>query len=285
MLENILQVFDNSEYGQIRFILIDNKPYAVGVDIAKALGYSNPSKAVIQHCKAITKTGIPSNSGTQITNVIPQGDILRLAAKCKIAGADKFESWIFDEVLPTILNTGSYDKLEESILSIEDEGEKELSLGLYSIQKALKNNPNDITLSLLEKQKYLELEQYTSNKRLNEIEDNVANIKNLIELKPNENWKKETNEILNAIGFQIKDYKEARTIAYDLLRERTHCNLNIRVINLKNRLKAQGYSTSQLNNISKLDIIERDEKLKLIYIQIVREMAIKYEINLNKSIS
>ncbi|GHU24952.1 hypothetical protein FACS189472_18050 [Alphaproteobacteria bacterium] len=57
---NNLKVFDNAEFGNIRAIEIDGKPHAVGVDVARALDYANPSKAIIDHCKGITKLGIPS---------------------------------------------------------------------------------------------------------------------------------------------------------------------------------------------------------------------------------
>ena len=73
-MNNQLQIFTNEEFGEIRMVEVNGKPYAVGVDIARALEYSNPSKAVIQHCKGITKLGIPSEGGIQETNVIPEGD-------------------------------------------------------------------------------------------------------------------------------------------------------------------------------------------------------------------
>lgn len=113
---NELQIFNNAEFGNIRMVEIDGKPYAVGVDVARALEYSSPSKAVIDHCKGITKLGIPSKGGVQETNVITEGDIVRLITKAADqsknetirAKAEKFESWIFDEVIPQVLHTGQY---------------------------------------------------------------------------------------------------------------------------------------------------------------------------------
>lgn len=55
-----LQIFKNPDFGQIRAVEIDGKPYVVGVDVTRALEYANPSKAVIDHCKGITKLEIPS---------------------------------------------------------------------------------------------------------------------------------------------------------------------------------------------------------------------------------
>jgi prophage antirepressor-like protein len=113
---NELQIFKNKEFGDIRVIEIDGKPYAVGVDVARALDYASPSKAVIDHCKGITKLGIPSGGGIQETNVVPEGDIYRLVIKAADqsrnadirAKAERFERWIFDEVLPSIRKVGMY---------------------------------------------------------------------------------------------------------------------------------------------------------------------------------
>ncbi|MFR1831845.1 MAG: Bro-N domain-containing protein [Lachnospiraceae bacterium] len=95
-------------FGEIRTVVIDGKIYFVGIDIAKALGYSNPSKAVIQHCKGVTKLGIPSKGGKQETNCIPEGDLYRLVTHSELPSAERFESWVFDEVLPAIRKTGNY---------------------------------------------------------------------------------------------------------------------------------------------------------------------------------
>lgn len=113
---NEIQIFENNEFGKVRMVLVNGKPHAVGVDIARALEYAKPSQAVIDHCKGIRKLGIPSKGGMQETNVIPQGDIVRLVVKAAEqsrnevikAKAEKFESWIFDDVIPTILETGQY---------------------------------------------------------------------------------------------------------------------------------------------------------------------------------
>ena len=103
-----LQIFKSPEFGQVRTVEIDGKIYFVASDIAKALGYTNTSKAINDHCKGVTKRYIPTNGGNQEMNIIPEGDIYRLAAKSELPGAEKFESWIFDEVLPTIRKHGMY---------------------------------------------------------------------------------------------------------------------------------------------------------------------------------
>ena len=107
---NELQIFNSGEFGEIRTIEIDGKPYFVGTDVAKALGYSNPRKAILDHCKGVTKRDTPTSSGVQSMSYINEGDLYRLIMKSKLPSAEKFESWVMDEVLPTIRKTGSYRK-------------------------------------------------------------------------------------------------------------------------------------------------------------------------------
>ena len=107
---NELQIFNSGEFGEIRTIEIDGKPYFVGTDVAKALGYSNPRKAILDHCKGVTKRDTPTSSGVQLMSYINEGDLYRLIMKSKLPSAEKFEAWVMDEVLPTIRKTGSYQK-------------------------------------------------------------------------------------------------------------------------------------------------------------------------------
>lgn len=107
---NELQIFNSGEFGEIRTIEIDGKPYFVGTDVAKALGYNNPRDAVSRHCKGVVKHDTPTSSGIQSMSYINEGDLYRLIMKSKLPSAEKFESWVMDEVLPTIRKTGSYRK-------------------------------------------------------------------------------------------------------------------------------------------------------------------------------
>lgn len=107
---NELQIFNSGEFGEIRTIEIDGKPYFVGTDVAKALGYNNPRDAVSRHCKGVVKRDTPTSSGIQSMSYINEGDLYRLIMKSKLPSAEKFESWVMDEVLPTIRKTGSYQK-------------------------------------------------------------------------------------------------------------------------------------------------------------------------------
>lgn len=105
---NELMIFKNEEFGQIRTVEIDGKPYFVGKDIANSLGYSNPRDAISRHCKGVVKHDSFKEGGQNIS-LIPEGDMYRLITHSKLESAERFESWVFDEVLPTLRKTGSYE--------------------------------------------------------------------------------------------------------------------------------------------------------------------------------
>ena len=118
---NELMIFNNPEFGEIRTIEEDGKVLFCGSDVAKALGYKNPTKAIADHCKGTVERRTNDSLGRQQTmKFIPKGDVFRLAAKSELPGADRFESWIFDEVLPSIRKHGAYltpETLEAAILN------------------------------------------------------------------------------------------------------------------------------------------------------------------------
>lgn len=109
----MLMIFENGEFGKIRTLEVAGKPYFVAKDIATALGYTNPNKAVRDHCKGVNETFLPSKGGNQKTKIIPEGDMYRLIIHSKLPNAEKFESWVFDEVLPQIRKTGGYIPIDE----------------------------------------------------------------------------------------------------------------------------------------------------------------------------
>lgn len=109
-MENKIQVFNNEEFGKVRTLNEGGKIYFVASDIAKRLGYTNLSKAVNDHCRWVTKRYIPhpQGNGSLEVNIIPEGDVYRLITHSKLPTAERFEKWVFDEVLPSIRKTGGY---------------------------------------------------------------------------------------------------------------------------------------------------------------------------------
>lgn len=84
------------------------------IEIEKALGYTNPSKATNDHCKkAKMLWGNDLLGRRQEFKVIPEGDMYRLVTHSKLESAERFESWVFDDVLPSIRKTGGYIPVKE----------------------------------------------------------------------------------------------------------------------------------------------------------------------------
>lgn len=100
--------FQNAEFGTVRTAEIEGKIYFCGSDVATCLGYKLARKAILDHCKGVLKWNTLTKGGNQLLSYIPEGDVYRLIAHSKLESAQKFESWVFDEVLPTIRKTGSY---------------------------------------------------------------------------------------------------------------------------------------------------------------------------------
>jgi len=127
---NEFQIF-TGELGKFRMVTIDGKDYFVAKDIANSLGYSNPRDAISRHCKGVVKHDSFKDGGNMIS-LIPEGDVYRLVARSKLPEADKFESWIFDDVIPSIRQNGAY-------VSPDITPQQEEKLDKYSTNKKIKN--------------------------------------------------------------------------------------------------------------------------------------------------
>ena len=103
-----IQIFKNEEFGDVRTLEIEGKPFFCGSDVAKALGYARPNDAISAHCRATVKWSTPISGKMQDVNYIPEGDLYRLIVSSKLPTAEKFEHWVFDEVLPSIRKHGLY---------------------------------------------------------------------------------------------------------------------------------------------------------------------------------
>lgn len=145
---NGLQIFENSEFGEIRMTEIDGKPYFVATDVATALGYATPRDAVLRHCKGVVKRDTPTSSGAQSMSYINEGDLYRLIMKSKLPSAEKFESWVMDEVLPSIRKTGSYNKPMTTAEKIQllAQGNDELNERVDHVEEKINSLEQDMPL-------------------------------------------------------------------------------------------------------------------------------------------
>ena len=120
---NDIQRFTSNEFGTIRTVEQDGKVLFCGKDVATALGYSNTKDALAKHCKGVAnRYPLKTDGGTQQFRFITEGDLYRLIASSKLPSAQRFESWVFDEVLPSIRRQGGYmaareDETPEEIMA------------------------------------------------------------------------------------------------------------------------------------------------------------------------
>lgn len=122
---NEVKLYEDERFGNIRILEENGKVLFCGKDIAEALGYSNPRDALNRHCRGVVKRdgvsfttnqhGVTSEQTIEMS-YIPEGDVYRLIASSRLPQAQEFETWIFDDVLPSIRKHGAYiapDTLEK----------------------------------------------------------------------------------------------------------------------------------------------------------------------------
>lgn len=119
---NEIQIFNNTEFGEIRTVEIDNEVWFVGKDIAETLGYTNPSKALNDHVDIEDKLNNEtlSSLGQRGGWLINESGVYALVFNSKLPKAKEFKKWVTHEVLPSIRKHGAYmtpQKIEEVLLN------------------------------------------------------------------------------------------------------------------------------------------------------------------------
>lgn len=134
-----LQIFKNKEFGEVRTVTIDNEPWFVGKDVAEALGYTNPQKAVRDHVleedRGMNEMDTPS--GRQNLAVINESGLYALIFGSKLDSAKRFKHWVTSEVLPAIRKTGGYQMQAP-------QGKELLALAVLEAQKTIEEQTAQI---------------------------------------------------------------------------------------------------------------------------------------------
>lgn len=154
---NELQIFNSEEFGDIRTVTIENEPWFVGKDVATALGYSNPQKAVRDHIseedRGVNEMDTPS--GRQNLAVINESGLYALIFGSKLESAKRFKHWVTSEVLPAIRKTGAYQKpmTTDQKIQLLAQGNVELTEKIEKVNDDLQEFKKDMPLLALECQK------------------------------------------------------------------------------------------------------------------------------------
>lgn len=152
MKANEVQIFNNPEFGSIRALLIENEPWWIGKEIAKALGYGNTRDALAKHVDAEDK-GVANRDtlgGMQSLTIINESGLYSLILSSKLPTAKKFKRWITSEVLPALRKSGKYEiKAEDP----EPAEQRQLTVDDYiraaSIIAGCRNERMPIVIALL----------------------------------------------------------------------------------------------------------------------------------------
>lgn len=136
---NDIKIFENPEFGKVRTVEMDGKPYFVGKDVAEALGYAEPrsavSKKVDSDDRGVAKMETPS--GVQEVTVINESGLYSLILSSKLESAKRFKHWVTSEVLPSIRQTGGYQMTMP-------QGKELLALAVLEAQKTIEAQNKDI---------------------------------------------------------------------------------------------------------------------------------------------
>lgn len=210
-----------------------------------------------------------------------EGDDLRLFKELfeggsKISTTLKYTSVLYlwtergasrhSKMLGTDMAWEVYDQLEETYFNVRPQPKPPLIL-----------DPLKILQGSIEQLVRLDAEQ-------KELARRIDNIGNIITLRP-ENWREKVNNILNRIAGKMGDkeaYKNLRRDSYKALDERYHVATADRLTRMKKRMAEAGNSKTAIAKANVLDVIEADPKLTEGYIQIVKEYAIKYGLDLEE---
>ncbi|WP_433958883.1 BRO-N domain-containing protein [Cytobacillus horneckiae] len=258
---NQLTNFNHAMFGELPVIIINDIEWFGSTEAAKALSFSNPYKAIDNHVEPedCTVHTVLTNGGNQNKKFINESGLYSLIIGAAKQGnnkeirenAKKFKRWVTSEVLPSIRKKGSYQIVQPQT-------------HLEVLQGAIN-------------------QMVEQDKRMNQLEGQVNNISNIVSMS-NVGWREKVKVILRKIAKNwtgVEPYRSVINLSYERLEERAGCKLDLRLNNRKERAIAQGMNKSYVSKINKLDVIAEEKRLVEIYIQVIKEMAIQFRVNIN----
>ena len=104
-----IKIFESKDFGKVEILIKnDGTELFKAKSIASILGYKDTDQAIRRHCKRSESYPVKMTGQVRYATFIPESDVYRLIVKSKLPSAEKFELWLFEEVLPTIRKTGGY---------------------------------------------------------------------------------------------------------------------------------------------------------------------------------
>lgn len=148
---NELQIFKNVEFGEVRTVTINKEPWFVGKDVAEALEYNEPHKAINRHVSEDDRMKHPITDSTgrdQETWIINESGLYALIFGSKLESAKRFKHWVTSEVLPSIRKTGGYQKPVSALaqLRLTQQAILEVDEKIAAVDEDLQNFKKDMPI-------------------------------------------------------------------------------------------------------------------------------------------
>jgi phage anti-repressor protein len=206
---------------------------------------------------------------------------------------NRIEKWGFIENIDYTLISQNYETStggtvrKEYILTLDtakelamvENNDKGRQARKYFIEVEKKYKNNYLNLSpQLQMFKQIFDSVVAQEQKVNKLENKIDVMQSNLLKEHKDDWREYINKVLKAIGWKLCDYKTVRNNSYKELEKRGNCRLETRLNNLMGRALTNGMTATRVNKLNYLDILEDELRLREIYLGIIREYAIKYEI-------
>lgn len=249
-----IKVFENSNFGELRIVERNGEPWFVAADVCRALEHSNVSMA-LDRLDADEKAKFNLGLSGGDTNCVNEPGLYSLVLGSRKQEAKDFKRWITHEVIPQIRKTGTYSTKPQSALEL-------FAQSVAAMQE-------------------MEKKQQVLEDRQSEVEHRLDNIGDIVALNPN-SWRKECTAIIAKTAEKMGGFgfiPNVNAEIYKLMLERFGIDLKRRLTNKRLRAADDGVCRSKRDKMSYLDVIADDKRAIESYVQLVKEMAIKYGVD------
>lgn len=270
-MDNKVQVFNSDVFGEVRTVTIDEEIWFVGKDIADKLGYAETRKAISRHVADDDGMKYPlmdSMGRMQDTVLINESGMYSLILSSRLPSAKEFKHWITSEVLPTIRKTGSYSIVNRNNLSPQLQAIGQIFDTLVMIETK-QNETIEKIIEVEEKVESVESKVADTEERLDKAEEKIDDISTT--------WKEHINSIIDTVCKKNGLHNPMQKAKlFDKLEEKEHCNLKSRTTRLKQRKRKSGIKSINCINVTKMDAVDDDKRLRQSFEEIVKEWSDEY---------
>lgn len=255
---NDIQIFNNSEFGQIRSVDVDGDVWFVGKDVAEALGYANSRKAVRDHVdeEDLREERIVTPSGNQGMTIINESGLYSLVMSSKLPGAKRFKKWVTSEVLPTIRKTGAYAAPQQQVMTPAQ---------LIAAQAQL-------MVEMEQKLAQIQSQTAAMESRYTEMQQKVETAVRVFAKPREDSWSKDMERLIReAVEEKKGNLLTTKAALYRELEHKCGCDIDARQRCLRQRKKKAGMRHRDAMALTKLDAIGADKQLRAVFESIVRE--------------